>query len=298
MRMTTNGRQNLQWISGNFLWKKVLFSLMVGRQNVLMFHLRDGTIFPQDHAMNCKRANRHGELTREAILRMVTTLRRADDLGILFCGVSKNIELKMYSIVVDYYIREVLGDKKWNITRSVLPDSDIMRYLLPTENFDATTFDEVYTTCPVVRPFYVKSNLNSRTNRQVQNDIRSLEDVRHTRTKTARSIVEEALDTKVAMFFVGHSNSDQFYVPRYEFAYYDKYAELLNDKMNQILSAIRLATIDEDKDHMQKMKEPILVPRPLMFAHDLSKAMGDELVKNWTARTWAEYMRLKKENLS
>lgn len=259
-------------------------------------HLRDGTIFTQDHAMNCKLNNRHGELTREAIHRMVTTLRRADDLGILYCGVSKNVELKMYSIVVDYYIREVLGDKKWNSTRRILPDSNIMKYLLPTERFNAATFDEIYATCPVIRPFYVKSNLNSRTDKQVQNDLRSLENIMHTRTKTARSIVDEALDTKVAMFFVGHSNSDQFYVPRYEFVYYDKYAESISDKLVQILSAIRLATIDEDRDHTRKMDEPILVPLPLMYAHDLSKAMGDELVKSWTARTWTEYIRLRKEN--
>lgn len=259
-------------------------------------HLRDGTIFPQDHAMNSKSNNRRGELTRESILRMTTTLKRAKDLDILYCGVSKNVELKMYSIVIDYYIREILKDKKWNVTQSLLSDSDIMRYLLPSKNFNASTFGEIYVTCLIVRSFYVKTNLNSRTDKQVQNDLSSLGDIKHNKTKTARNIVEDALDTKITMFFVGHTNSDNYYVPRYEFVYYDNYAEKIDEKLSQILSAIRFAVIELDTDHMRKLDEPILVPLPIMFAHELSKAMGMELIENWTSRTWAEYMRLKHEH--
>lgn len=258
-------------------------------------HLRDGTIFPQDHAMNCRLNNRHGILTREAIFRMVTTLKRAKELGILFCGVSKIVQLKVYSIVIDYYIQEVLGDEKWNITGNVLADSDVMRFLLPTKSFNASKFDEVIVTCPIIRSFYVKSNLNSRTNKQAANDIQSLESVRYSRDKTARDIVEEALKQKIVMFFVGHLNSDQFYVPRYEFVYYDEYRNSLSKKMLQVLSAIRLATVELDQDHQRKLDEPILVPLPLMIAHDLSKALGDDLVKSWTSRMWTEYIKLKNQ---
>lgn len=258
-------------------------------------HLRDGTIFPQDHAMNCRYNNRHGQLTREAIFRMNTTLQRAKDLGILFCGVAKIVQLKLYSIAIDYYIKEVLKDEKWNITESLLPDSEIMRFLLPSKNFDASKFNEVYVTCPILRSFYVKSNLNARTNKQVENDLKSLELIKHTRTKTAREIVSDALDTKVAMFFVGHTNTDEFYVPRYEFVCYDEDDASIKNKIIQVLSAVRFATIELDKDHQRNLDEPILVPLPLMFAHDLSKAMGDELVKSWTDRTWAEYIKLRNE---
>ena len=256
-------------------------------------HLHDGTIFPQDHALNCKYSNRRGELIREAILRMTNTLNRAKDLGILYCGVSKNVELKMYSIAIDYYIREILKDEKWNITQSLLSDSDIMRFLLPTKNFDASTFNEVYVTCLIVRSYYVKTNLNSRADKQVQNDLKLLEKIKHNRIKTAKNIVKDALDTKIVMFFVGHTNSEDYYVPRYEFVYYDNYSEKISEKLSQILSAIRFAVIELDNDHMSKLDEPILVPHPIILAHELSKAMGKELVQNWTDRMWIEYIQLK-----
>ena len=259
-------------------------------------HLHDGTIFPQDHAMNCRYNNRHGELTRESILRMTNTLKRAKDLEILYSGITKNVQLKMYSIVIDYYIKEILKDKKWNVAQSILSDSEIMRFLLPTKNFDASTFNEIYVTCPIIRSFYVKSNLNSRTNKQVENDLNSLSLVDHNEGLSARNIVESAFKTRVAMFFAGHSNSDEYYVPRYEFVYYDEYADFINKKIMQILSAIRFAVIDKDEDHQKKLDEPILIPSPLIHAHELSKSMGDELVKNWTARTWNEFLRLKENN--
>lgn len=259
-------------------------------------HLHDGTIFPQDHAMNCRYNNRRGELTRESILRMTNTLRRAKDLGIIYSGIAKNVQLKMYSIVIDYYIKEILKDEKWNVTQSLLPDSEIMRFLLPTKNFDASTFNEIYVTCPIIRSFYVKSNLNSRTDKQVKNDLNSLSLINHNRTLSAKNIVETAFKTRVAMFFAGHSNSDEYYVPRYEFVYYDEYENSINEKLMQILSAIRFSVIDKDEDHMKKLDEPILVPSPLIYAHELSKSMGDELVKNWTARTWNEFLRLKENS--
>lgn len=256
-------------------------------------HIRDGTIFTSDRAMNCKLQNRHGELTREAILRMSNTLKRAKDLGILYCGVAKSVELKIYSIVIDYYIKEVMKDTKWNITENILSDSEIMRFLLYDEKFNASTFDEIYVTCPILRSFYVKSNLNSRTDKQAENDLKSLESVNHTRTMTARQIVEEALKIKVAMFFSGHIKSDEFYIPRYEFVYYNEYKENVRDYIIKILSALRLATVELDKDHLRTLDEPILIPLPLLYAHDLSKAMGDELAKDWVLRTWEEYIKLK-----
>lgn len=255
-------------------------------------HFRDGTIFPQDHAMNCRLVNRHGILTREAILRMTTTLQRAKDLGILFCGVSKTVHMTIYSVIVDYYIKEVMGDEKWNLADALLPDSDIMRYMLYNEKFDASTFSAIYLTCPIVRSFYVKSNLNSRTDKQAQNDLKSLEEVMHTRTMSARQIVERALDTKIVMFFAGHFKSDEFYIPRYEFVY-DGDKSKVEDVVARILSAVRLATIELDQDHQRTLDQPILIPLPLLYAHDLSKAMGEELVNSWVSRVWAEYIQMK-----
>jgi len=256
-------------------------------------HLRDGTIFPSDRAMNCKLDNRHGELTRESILRMTTTLQRAKELDIMFCGVTKVVQLKIFSIAIDYYIKEVMGEKKWNATDSLLPDSEIMRFMLFEEEFNGTTFEKIFVTCAVLRSYFVKSNLNAHSATQLINDLKSLEGIYHGRTKTARQIVEAALGTQVAMFFVGHFNSDNYYVPRYEFVFYEEERNQIKDKMLQLISAIRLSTIELDQDHMRDLEQPILVPLPIMHAHELSKAWGKDLVENWEARTWKEYMKLK-----
>jgi len=260
-------------------------------------HFRDGRIFPQDHAMNCKLQNRHGELTREAIYRMTTTLRKARELEIIFCGVAKHVNLKVYSTIIDWYIRERMGEENWNITGHILTDSEVMRRILYNEHFDASTFDEIFVTCPVLRSFYTTSNLNRRTDKQVINDLDSLNNIYHSRHLTARAIVEEALKYKVAMFFGGHSKTPEFYCPRYEFVYYDSNKNTVKDNIIRVLSALRLASFDIDDEHLWGLEEPVctILPTPLLIAHELSKKMGEELVMDWVSKVNAEFIKLKNQ---
>lgn len=261
-------------------------------------HLRDGRIFPQDHAMNCKLQNRHGELTREAIYRMTTALRKARELGITFCGVSKQVKLKVYSTIVDWYIKQKMGEDNWNITEHILSDTEVMRRFLYNGAFNGSTFNEIYITCPILRDFYTTSNLNRRTDKQVINDLDSLNSVYHSRHLTARDIVDEALKYKIAMFFAGHSKTPEFYCPRYEFVYYDNSNEVKHEIV-KVLSALRLASFDVDEEHLWGLEEPIctLVPTPTLIAHDLSKKMGEELAMDWTAKAYAEFVKLKNKHL-
>lgn len=258
-------------------------------------HLRDGRIFPQDHAMNCKLQNRHGELTREATYRMTTALRKASELGIIYCGVAKYTNLKVYSTIIDWYIREKMHEENWNITRHVLSDSEVMRRILYNESFEST-FGEVFVTCPIIRSYFTTSNLNRRTNKQVENDLSSLENVYHSRHLTARKIVDEALKYRVAMFFAGHSKTPEVYLPRYEFVFSGTNAM---SNMEKILSALRLASFEVDKDHLWGRDEPLctLIPTPTLIAHDLSKKMGEELALDWTAKTNAEFIKMRREYL-
>ena len=259
-------------------------------------HLRDGRIFPQDHAMNCKLQNRHGELTREATYRMTTTLRKARDLGIIYCGVAKYTNLKLYSTIIDWYIREIMGEENWNITRHVLSDSEVMRRILYNKNFSGSTFNEIYVTCPIIRSYFTTSNLNRRTNKQVENDLASLEKILHGRHLTARQIVDEALNYSVAMFFAGHSKTPEIYFPRYEFVYN---GNDVKSEIVKILSALRLASFDVDEDHLWGREEPLrtLIPTPSLIAHDLSKKMGEELALDWTAKTNAEFAKMRRKYL-
>jgi len=257
-------------------------------------HLRDGRIFPQDKAMNCKIQNRHGELTRQAIWRMCTTLKKAKELGIIFCGVSKNVQLKIFSIVIDWYIREVMNEKKWNLTGHILTDSEVIRHILYDEKFE-NSFKELFVTCKIIRSFYTSSNFNARTDKQFNNDLNSLSNIYHTRNLSARDIVGEALNYKVAMFFAGHTKNDECYIPRYEFVYYDEDRENIDKLVLKILSALRLASFEVDSDHLRDLEEPLLLPAPLIYSHNLSKVMGEMLARDWSSRTYAEFIKLKNQ---
>ena len=257
-------------------------------------HFRDGRIFPMDKAANCKIQNRHGQLTREAIWRMCTTLKKARELGIIFCGASKLVELKVFSIVIDWYIREVMKDKKWGVSRHVLTDSEMSRHILFNPEFKGD-FKNTFVTCRIVRSFYTTSNYNSRTDAQFQNDLNGFSDIMHTRGLSAKQIVEEALKCQVAMFFVGHSTNSEYYTPRYEFAFYEEDRKDADEIVLKVLSALRLSAFEVDTDHLRTMDRPILMPIPLMYSHNLSKTMGEILAQEWKGRTYAEYIKLKKQ---
>ena len=261
-------------------------------------HFRDGRIYPQDKLMNCKLENRHGQLTREALYRMVTTCRTAEELKLLYCGVAKHVELKVYSTLVNWYVTTQMAKPQWNPTGQILNDSEIMRHLIFHPDFRANTFACLYVTCPILRRFETASNLNRRTRRQVENDLNSLSSVFHARGLSARDIANEALKVGVVMFFAGHTTSDEIYIPRYEFATRSiNGVDNLGSKVLQVLSALRLASFDVDEDHLRGLEEPIntLVPTPILVAHDISKKMGEELASNFAQRTTAEFIKRLRE---
>jgi len=257
-------------------------------------HFRDGRIFPQDHLMNCRIENRHGQLTREAIYRMVSTCRTAKELKILSCGVAKQVNLKVYSTIINWYITKHMGKESWNPTGNVLNDSEIMRHILYNSEFNASQFNKLYLSCPILRRFHTASNLNRRNKIQVERDLDSLGRIYHSRDISAKDIVMEALKINVVMFFAGHSRTDEMYIPRYEFIVFE------HDDLSQIkqmiyklLSALRLSGFDTDEDHLWGLDEPIvtLVPTPLLVAHDISKKMGEELSSNFAQKAIAEFLK-------
>lgn len=262
-------------------------------------HFRDGRIFPQDHLMNCRVENRHGQLTREAIYRMVTTFRAAKDLKILYCGVAKQVNLRVYSSLIDWYIKKGMGKENWNPAGQPLNDTEIMRYFLYCPEFEGKTFSKIYGVFPILRRFETASNLNRRSRQQVKNDLEGLGRVYHARDITARDIAGEALKIGVVMFFVGHSKTDEIYIPRYEFAVsLDEAASLdVRDRVVRILSALRLASFEADEDHLWGLEEPVLtlVPAPLLVAHDFSKKWGEELAASFSQRVTAEFIKRLKE---
>lgn len=263
-------------------------------------HFRDGRIFPQDKLMNCTLTNRHGALTREAMYRMATTCRTANELKILFSGVAKQVELRVYSTIINWYIITHMhfDRKKWNPTGHIVSDSEMIRHMLYLPDFNASLFNKILITCPIKRRFHTASNLNRRTKQQVENDLNRLSNIYHTRDLSAREIVDEALKCDVMMFFAGHSTTDEMYFPRYEFLVNQNNTKDIYNTIHRILSALRLASFDIDEDHLRGLEEPIktLVPAPLLVAHDISKKMGEELSANFAQRTIQEFIKRLKEN--
>ena len=261
-------------------------------------HFRDGRIFPQDHLMNCKIESRHGQLTREAIFRMNSTFRTAKELKILYCGVAKHVKLRIYSFLIDWYIKKIMGKQNWNPTGQILSDTEMIRNLIYNPDFDGKSFDRIYVLCPILRRFETASNLNRRTRRQVRNDLESLSGIYHSREITAKNIADVALTIGVIMFFAGHTRTDELYIPRYEFAVsLDEPLRGIGDEVIRILSALRLASFDTDEDHLWGLEEPILtlVPTPILIAHDLSKKWGEELASGFSQRVTAEFIKRLRE---
>ena len=285
---------------GQFFIEETFIFKHGGMTNKPDVHFRDGRIFPQDKLMNCTLTNRHGSLTREAMYRMATTCRTANELKILFAGVAKQVELRVYSTIINWYIIRQMGydKKKWNPTGHIVSDSEMIRHMLYTLYFNATTFSKILITCPIKRRFHTASNLNRRTKKQVENDLNRLNLIYHTRDLSAREIVNEALKVDVMMFFAGHSTTNEIYFPRYEFLINQNNTKDIYATVNKILSALRLASFDIDEDHLRGLEEPIktLVPAPLLIAHDISKRMGEELSANFAQRTIQEFIKRWREN--
>ena len=252
-------------------------------------HFRDGRVFPQDKLMNSTLENRHGKLTREAIDRMVSTCREAHKQGILFCGVAKQVQLKVYSTLINWYISRCMDRVEWNPTFKTVNDTEIMRHLLPLPEFRAA-FDTVLVATPIVRRFHTTSNLNRRTRRQVDNDMNRLAQVRHSRNRTAYDIANDALKLDVVMFFAGHARTNEQFLPRYE--YVRNGDNHVDRDLTRVLSALRSATFDVDTDHLRGLDEPIntLVPTPVLVAHHISKSVGGELALSFKQRTLARFL--------
>ena len=252
-------------------------------------HFRDGRVFPQDKLMNSTIENRHGQLTREAIDRMVSTCGEADKQGILFCGVAKQVQLKVYSTLINWYISRCMERVEWNPTLKSINDTEMMRHLLPTSEFRAD-YHAILVATPIVRRFHTTSNLNRRTRSQVRNDMNRLAQVHHNRNRTARDIADDALELDVVMFFAGHARTNEQFLPRYEFVRNGD--NHVDHDLTKVLSALRSASLDVDTDHLRGLDEPIntLVPTPVLVAHHISKSVGGELALNFKQRTLARFL--------
>ncbi len=124
---------------------------------------RDGSLFHQDAYLdNYVVQSRRGEFTREAIRELLNCLLFAKSGNVIYCGVSKNVQLKVYSAVVDWSIAKYL-DCNWEIGNYTLNDGQAMSLLLSTPEFVGSNLQSAAATCLIRRSFTTRANLNTKT---------------------------------------------------------------------------------------------------------------------------------------
>ncbi|NJN94195.1 MAG: hypothetical protein HC875_08930 [Anaerolineales bacterium] len=235
---------------------------------------RDGSLFPQDAYLdNFVKDNRRGEFTRQAIVEMSDCLGYAKRSRIVYCGVAKNVQLKVYSAIVDWYIERNI-DKDWGIANYTLNDGQAMSLLLASPSFLGDNLSQVVSTCLIRRSFTTRANLNTRID---------LDDLDAYIDGYQKEYTDLNLDpyrelckmAHVYMFFIGHSKSPQQQLPRYEFFCSDYLGPVLT-ATQKILSALQLCTLMSDEDHSFMADKPVtyLIPAVTQQAHLLSKDVG------------------------
>jgi hypothetical protein len=246
-----------------------------GRRPDIIF--RDGSLFPQDAYLdNFFIDNKRGEFTREAIREFLACLTWAKEMPFVYCGVSKNVQLKIYSSVLDWFIAKNI-DKTWDFGSYTFNDGEAMSMLLSSGTFVGSKLKNLIATCLIRRSFTTRANLNTRA--QVENLAPYFahyqsqhEDIDIT------PFVRLCEIGHVYMFFMGHSKNPQQRLPRYEFFIHDGLGPA-NMVPHRVLAALQTCGIEGDEDHSFMSEKPVtfLIPSVTQQAHILSKDVGKHI---------------------
>lgn len=238
---------------------------------------RDGSLFPQDaYVTNYVLESKRGEFTREAIRELLDCLLYADKSEVVYCGVAKNVLLKVYSAVMDWYIERYI-DKNWGAGNYTLNDGQAMSLLLATPSFVGSELQQVVATCLIRRSFTTRATLNTRT------DLGQLQTYLDTFQQSHPEIditpYRQLCDVAhVFMFFMGHSKSPQQQLPRYEFFAPGTRGQEIG-VAEQLLAALQQCGLMDDHDHSFMADQPVtyLLPSVTQQAHQVSKDVGKHI---------------------
>ena len=245
---------------------------------------RDGSLFPQDaYLSNFGIENRRGDFTREAIREMLDCLSYAREIGVVYCGVSKNVQLKVYSAIVSWFIAKYI-DSNWRFGNYTFNDGQMMSVLLASPSFVGDNLEQTVATCLIRRSFTTRANLNIRADLDnLDTYFQNYQDqYPEVDISPYRRLCEIA---HVYMFFIGHSKSPQQQLPRYEFFYSESLGTPQN-MIQKILSGIQRCGFTVDADHSFMADRPVdyLIPTVTQHAHTLSKDVGkyiDSATRQW-----------------
>jgi len=257
--------------------------------------LRDGSLFPQDAYLdNFLIKNRRGEFTREAIRDLLKCLNCARDYKIIYCGVAKNVRLKVYSAVLDWYIAKEIHPN-WDAGNYTLNDGQMMTLLLSDPSFVGDYLKQTIATCLIRRSFTTRATLNEKAN------LTDLENSYFERYEKKHDINIDSYKQlcnifHMYMFFIGHSKNPNQQLPRYEFFYNDSLGSV-SSIAQKILTALRYSSIDIDQDHSFMAEEPItyIIPTVTQQAHIYSKDVGKYITDGTGQLLMSRYKALLSE---
>lgn len=238
---------------------------------------KDGSLFPQDaYLHNFLIENKRGDFTREAIRELLSCLSYAREIGVVYCGVLKQVQLNIYSAVVDWFIAEKI-DSNWGFGNYTLSDGQAMSLLLASPSFVDGNLERAVVTCLIRRSFTTRANLNIRAD---LDDLDNYFETYQDRYPEVDITPYQRLCklAHVYMFFIGHSKNPQQQLPRYEFFYADSYGKP-QEIVQKILSSLQACGFMIDSDHSFMAVEPVryLVPTVTQQAHHLSKQAGERI---------------------
>ena len=253
---------------------------------------RDGSLFPQDAYLdNFVIENKRGEFTREAIRGLFKCLNYAKARGIIYCGISKSVQLKVYSAIADWFIERYIDDD-WGFGSYTLNDGQQMSLLLAEPSFGSSENNHAISTCLIKRSFTTRANLNTRAD---LSDLHSY--FQHQQGQNPDidiALFQQLCDiAHLYMFFIGHSKNPQLQLPRYEF-FYDPSLGSVATVAQRILAAVRSCGLMNDEDHSFMADRPVtyLIPSVTQQAHYLSKDVGRSIDRATGQLIMARYTRL------
>ena len=250
--------------------------LLNGSRRIPGLILRDGSLLPQDAYLdNFAIPNRRGDFVREAVRRLVDCLLVAKEYGVVYAGVVKRVNLRVFSAPLEWFIQRHV-DATWEVGAFQLTDGEAMSFLLPSPDFKADGLDRVVGSCLIRRSFTTRATLNVKV---APGDLpRRLADFQRDHQDFDLKPYERLCDLgQFWMCFLGHSPAPQQRLPRYEF-----FAAPMLDAAQvprRILGGLRRCSLAVDTDHSfmtpgDAEETHYLIPQVTQEAHRLSKQVG------------------------
>jgi len=300
----------------------------------IVFH--DGRIYPMEHKLNNYLASgEYGNTVRSAIrhfyniLVQITGRKRKSPL---YTGVVKSTELKIFSRLLDWYIRYGTTESRpdghrlgegWPETPP-FPDTSAMTYLLSLGGYKPET-GVFFTTCQIQRNFSTLAGYYqyySKDGKPITDWEGYFQEMRRRYAEIQMPgdplppileydmapFVELCDRAGVLMFFINHTqnSTDAPRLPRYEIFCDMSEPDGMDPvrvrrQVERVLQGLMLSGVQADKDHnlaasiaASGKQDAIMIPNVLYEAHETAKVVGKDFEAQFRAAVFSRIIQTLK----